>query len=355
MAFELVLVLVLILVSCSRQAAPLRGRRVTAALITMVFLAPAGSIDPSCVRGAALPGAGKAAAPPAEEAALFRRFCQGCHGADGRGVGKDVPDLTRPAWQEKRSDAQLVVTILEGKGTVMPAFGDRLSPAQAKTLVAHLRSFGPVRPKTPTKAAPSPAAPAGDFDARLRQLQKEFEELKRQMKELTASESDREKPPAQGEAQRADDGGPVAPARAAAHFKQLCRRCHGANGEGVRQKKGSDPPDFTRRDWQERRSDAELLASILDGTEGGMPAFRDRLSKAEVKGLVAQVRSFAPARQAAQKIRREHRATSLRPSCSITLTTETGCQECAESPRAPVTDSPTGLPTGGDKLTKVGT
>jgi mono/diheme cytochrome c family protein len=187
------------------------------------------------------------------------------------------------------------------------------------------------------------AAPARDFEAQFRQLQKEFEELKKQIKELSASEASREKPPARGEAQGADDAGPEAPARVAAHFQQLCRRCHGADGAGVRQKKGADTPDFTHREWQQRRSDAQLLASILNGTDGGMPAFGDRLSKDEAKELVSQVRSFAPARQAALGIRRRNRATSLLPSSSKTRSRETGCPQCAESSRPPGNGTTQGL------------
>src|SRR5215475_11533418 len=118
MAFECFLVLAFIFVVCSRQTPPSRSRRVPVALITTLILAASWSFGLPYVQGAAPPTDGKAAAPAGEAGALFRRFCQGCHGADGRGAGRDVPDFTRSAWQEKRTDTQLVVTILEGKGTV---------------------------------------------------------------------------------------------------------------------------------------------------------------------------------------------------------------------------------------------
>jgi mono/diheme cytochrome c family protein len=168
-------------------------------------------------------GAGLAparAAPPAagEASALYRRYCQGCHAADGKGAlgsVKDLPDFTRASWQRQRTDVQLVVTILEGKGSGMPSFSERLGEAKAKALVAHLRSFAPDRPKAP-EAGSLAAEAETDFGARFRQLQNELDELKRRMRELDAAEVDREKPqPRRGSRQKADEDpeGPPGAAR----------------------------------------------------------------------------------------------------------------------------------------------
>jgi mono/diheme cytochrome c family protein len=93
-----------------------------------------------------------------EAKALFRRYCLSCHGADGKGDAsgavKGVPDFTRPTWQRKRSDAQLVVSIRDGKGSEMPPFSDRFNEAQVKSLVAHVRGFASSSP------GPAPAQPA---------------------------------------------------------------------------------------------------------------------------------------------------------------------------------------------------
>src|SRR5262249_7487198 len=112
---------------------------------------------------------------------LFQRTCVICHGADGRGSGvratmPAIPNFTERAWQEQRPDPRLVVSILEGKGTDMPAFRDKVSREQARDLVAFLRTFAPA-------AAPQPAAATGapdDFEARFRQLLEEFASLRRQ-------------------------------------------------------------------------------------------------------------------------------------------------------------------------------
>jgi mono/diheme cytochrome c family protein len=88
--------------------------------------------------------------PDGSEAAgqLYRQHCQRCHGDDGKGDGDQPglparPDFTRSAWQQQRSDAQLLASLLDGKGKSMPSFRDRLSEVQAKSLIAHLRAFAP--------------------------------------------------------------------------------------------------------------------------------------------------------------------------------------------------------------------
>jgi hypothetical protein len=50
--------------------------------------------------------------------------------------------------------------------------------------------------------------------------------------------------------------------------------------------------------WQAQRSDAQLVASILDGRGQGMPPVRGKIAAEQVHGLVAYIRSFAstPAR-----------------------------------------------------------
>jgi mono/diheme cytochrome c family protein len=115
-------------------------------------------------------------------AALYRPLCQSCHGADGRAArlraGRSpVPDFTDPVWQASRTDAQLAASILNGRGSEMPAFDDRVSAAQARELVAYIRAFGPAR------ARPAQVA-ADDFDQRYQQLRQEYEELEKQLKEL---------------------------------------------------------------------------------------------------------------------------------------------------------------------------
>jgi mono/diheme cytochrome c family protein len=113
---------------------------------------------------------------------IFSQFCFVCHGADGTGRAvrssmKDIPDFTNAEWQKGKKDAQLLVSILEGKGTLMPANNSRITRDQARDLVAFVRSFGPVRPvdKMTTDS---------DFEKAFRRLQQQYEQLEQALKKL---------------------------------------------------------------------------------------------------------------------------------------------------------------------------
>jgi mono/diheme cytochrome c family protein len=163
------------------------------------------------VAGTDLPPARGEGPPGGTEAAgLYRRYCQRCHGADGTGRrgadADDIPDFTRRAWQKQRDDAELLVSILEGRGTGMPAFQDRLSEVQARSLVAYIRAFAPAPPTTaPAKNSSSDRVPATGFAAEFRQLQGEFDELQRQLRELNSTRQRPAKPPPPTEPK---EGGP---------------------------------------------------------------------------------------------------------------------------------------------------
>jgi mono/diheme cytochrome c family protein len=126
-----------------------------------------------------------AAAPRAGASSLFMRRCARCHDEDGtgaelRGMIDGLPNFANLHWQRQRSDAQLVVSILEGKGTRMPAFSDRLSRAEARALVSHIRSLVPGEMVGTDDPVP-------DFQERFQALQEEFERLRKQFHELAAS------------------------------------------------------------------------------------------------------------------------------------------------------------------------
>jgi serine/threonine protein kinase/mono/diheme cytochrome c family protein len=102
---------------------------------------------------------------------LYNRYCIRCHGLDGRGVW-DIPkrrDFTDTRWQARRSDAQIVRAILEGRGPPfhgplklppphrrtgilhwagMPSFRDTLTQEEAWGMARLLRRFAP-RTDTP--------------------------------------------------------------------------------------------------------------------------------------------------------------------------------------------------------------
>jgi len=186
--------------------------------------------------------------------ATYRKLCQRCHAAEGKGDRDTpgVPDFTRRTWQEQKSDAQLIVSILDGRGSSMPAFRGRLDQAKAKELVAHVRTFA----NGSAKHSSTPRS-SKDFETQIQKLQKEYEGLKKQLEELTPEEA-----PEKRTKHNNDEDGGREPAKenlraAGLLFRRHCQRCHGADGKGIAGKlDAAEPPDFTRRDWQEDRSNS---------------------------------------------------------------------------------------------------
>ena len=88
-----------------------------------------------------------------------------------------IPDFTNRDWQKAASTPQLIISILDGKGTLMPAFRGRVNDEQAPDLTAYIRAFGP------TPAAPS-EVPASDFERRFHELQDQWNELQKQLESL---------------------------------------------------------------------------------------------------------------------------------------------------------------------------
>jgi hypothetical protein len=76
---------------------------------------------------------------------LYNRYCIRCHGVDGRGVWDipGVPDFSNAGWQACRSDVQLVLAILEGRGAVMPPFRGTITLEEAWGMARYLRTFVP--------------------------------------------------------------------------------------------------------------------------------------------------------------------------------------------------------------------
>ncbi|MDE2509084.1 MAG: cytochrome c [Planctomycetota bacterium] len=116
-------------------------------------------------------------------AALFLTDCVACHGPDGRGTlvraaMPPIPDFTTPAFQSSRSLAQLSVSILEGKGTLMPPWHGKVSPEQARDLAAYVRTFGPANPH-------ADEAPTDDFGNRYQALKQKWDALELQARALS--------------------------------------------------------------------------------------------------------------------------------------------------------------------------
>jgi quinol-cytochrome oxidoreductase complex cytochrome b subunit/mono/diheme cytochrome c family protein len=222
------------------------------------------------------------ASTPMPAIPLYRAYCLGCHDTDGRGkiapkaMQKDMPDFADPKWQAKRTDAELLNSILNGKGQFMLPMKDKLSPAEAKLLAGFVREFA--RGKKPVKVEPEkPIVPPPPDEPKV----------------VTAP---KEKPAAPAPARRS-----AALARrlraATGLYRNYCLLCHGPQGTGRDMKRSmSMIPDFTNRNWQESVSDAQLMTSILDGKGNFMPSFRGRLSASQASDLVAYVRAFGPSR-----------------------------------------------------------
>jgi hypothetical protein len=87
-----------------------------------------------------------------------------------------IPDFTNRSWQQKRSDARLRVHILDGKGTFMPAFRDKLTNGETQQMVGHVRSFH-AQEKKAGEEVPD------QFENRFRQLEEQMRNLRRQINE----------------------------------------------------------------------------------------------------------------------------------------------------------------------------
>ena len=78
---------------------------------------------------------------------LFASTCARCHGPDGTGGaplfdgGPSPRNFHDHAFQQTRTDEQIKLVIMNGKGTGMPQFGTTFDEAQLRSLVAHVRSF----------------------------------------------------------------------------------------------------------------------------------------------------------------------------------------------------------------------
>jgi mono/diheme cytochrome c family protein len=86
----------------------------------------------------------------ARGAPLYKRYCSGCHGVDGRGGAHTfmphIQNLTSKDYIEFLPDGYLFTVIAEGgqavgKSSMMPAWGATLSEQDIKDIIAHIRSL----------------------------------------------------------------------------------------------------------------------------------------------------------------------------------------------------------------------
>ena len=104
------------------------------------------------------------------------------------------------------------------------------------------------------------------------------------------------RPSVRAEQEEKKDSRPVSAeqlARAKTLFNEKCARCHGADGRGETVVgEMLSVPDFTDEDWWKKEArDERFIESITEG-KNEMPAFGKKLSRSEIKSLVAYVRRF---------------------------------------------------------------
>ena len=111
------------------------------------------STEPAALKRIARPAENVVRQPAENAVQLYQRFCSSCHGRNGSGDGPNARYLpVRPAIHNsaaamsKRSDDALFDAIsgggiVMGKSPRMPAFGQTLTPAEIRGLVAYVRQL----------------------------------------------------------------------------------------------------------------------------------------------------------------------------------------------------------------------
>ena len=167
---------------------------------------------------------------------LYLDNCAACHGAEGRGNhAVGAPDLTDADWLYGGDAETILTSILDGRNGLMPPLGDALGHNGANEVAAYVVSV------SGTQVPPDWAA-AGKV-----------------------------------------------------RFDALCVACHGADGRG---NPALGAPNLFDSAWLYGGSIDSVVASVRDGRNGVMPAWRQRLSADESRlitaWIVAQGRPVAP-------------------------------------------------------------
>ena len=92
---------------------------------------------------ASLSGGEANAAAAARAAPLFKEQCAACHGEDGEGLRQfGAPNLTDKEWLYGGTKADIKAQIVNGRGGVMPTWGQRLDPMTIDALAVYVHSLG---------------------------------------------------------------------------------------------------------------------------------------------------------------------------------------------------------------------
>jgi cytochrome c oxidase cbb3-type subunit 3 len=160
---------------------------------------------------------------------LFQQNCAQCHGSDGGGA-MGFPNLRDADWQWGSDADSVVATIAGGRVAAMPPWSTVIGEPGVEDVVAYVQTLGGQQADA-TKAA------AGQ-----------------------------------------------------AHFETLCAACHGVDGKG-------NPllgaPDLTDATWLYGGDAATLKQTLMNGRNGQMPAWGDKLGEQRIKLLAAYVTKLA--------------------------------------------------------------
>jgi cytochrome c oxidase cbb3-type subunit 3 len=154
---------------------------------------------------------------------LFQQNCAQCHGSDGGGAA-GFPNLRDASWQWGGDADSVVATIVGGRVAAMPAWAAVIGEPGVEEAVAYVQTLSG-QPADATKAA------AGQV-----------------------------------------------------HFQTLCSACHGMDGKG-------NPllgaPNLTDSIWLYGGDAATLKQTLMNGRNGQMPAWGDKLGEQRIKLLAA--------------------------------------------------------------------
>ncbi len=182
----------------------------------------------------------------AEGGRLYTAYCALCHGEEGEGYAADDANaLANQDFLVSVTDEFLYENIAQGHpGTAMAAYGNEhngpLDRGEVQRIIAFIRTW---------QTEPSVALP-----------------------EVTPG----------------DRGG------AAVVYARRCASCHGVEGQG------STAISLNNSVFLDTASDAQITYAILHGRRGTpMPAFEDELEAAQIRDIVALIRSWATEVEAA--------------------------------------------------------
>jgi cytochrome c oxidase cbb3-type subunit 3 len=156
---------------------------------------------------------------------VFVNNCAVCHGSDARGA-KGYPNLTDNDWLYGGSPEQVLTTILNGRGGVMPPLGAALGDRGVDEVTNYVLSLS-----------------GGKADAALAEAGK-------------------------------------------ARFVTICAACHGPDGKG---NVAIGAPNLTDNIWLYGNTPDDIKASIMQGRNGKMPAWGEILGKDRARLVEAWV------------------------------------------------------------------